>query len=167
MTALGMQWPGPKSRKFKDDSRIPTPAIPVMDTSRLLNLRSLHPCFHYKDRSDLPLLCKAPHTPNANFYCPEMLSVSFISQNCSTLTQYVGNPSRKSVIRDGCLGNNPETNVSSICKMITESTDCGLFEGVVVAYIDMLEYAFPVEEFRCFSRLIKAFGGLSDVNKSR
>ncbi|KAH7550451.1 hypothetical protein JRO89_XS13G0194200 [Xanthoceras sorbifolium] len=56
---------------------------------------------------------------------------------------------------------------SNVGKTIRGLTDDGLFEDTIRVYLKMLEYGFQAEEFKFFPCLIKAFGGLCDVEKVR
>jgi pentatricopeptide repeat protein len=58
-------------------------------------------------------------------------------------------------------------DVSKVNRMIKECTEDGFFEDAIRVYLDFIECGFPVEEFRFFPCLIKAFGGLYDVNKGK
>ncbi|OMO67700.1 hypothetical protein COLO4_30027 [Corchorus olitorius] len=52
-------------------------------------------------------------------------------------------------------------------KLILEFTEHGLFEDAIRVYLGMLQSGFQVQDFKFFPCLIKAFGGLSDVKRSR
>jgi len=85
-------------------------------------------------------------------------------QNCSTSVQFQENSSKKSVVKSGSLENQTLNSVSSANKLIREYVDDGLFENAVRVYLRIIECGFPPGEFRFFPCLIKAFGGLSDLD---
>ncbi|XP_050258184.1 pentatricopeptide repeat-containing protein At2g03380, mitochondrial-like [Quercus robur] len=87
-------------------------------------------------------------------------------QNCSTSIQFQENPSQKSIVKTHLLHNQPSNSVSSASKLIKECVDDGLFENAIRVYLKMFECdGFQAEKFRFFPCLIKAFGGLGDVDK--
>ncbi|KAL5816283.1 hypothetical protein ACOSQ3_024661 [Xanthoceras sorbifolium] len=94
--------------------------------------------------------------------------VSSTSQNnCFTSSHFEQNPSQKLLNLHGFSSNNSVVDVSSVGKTIRGLTDDGLFEDAIRVYLKMLEYGFQAEEFKFFPCLIKAFGGLCDVEKVR
>ncbi|XP_048330063.2 pentatricopeptide repeat-containing protein DOT4, chloroplastic [Ziziphus jujuba] len=82
-------------------------------------------------------------------------------------TRYQENPSRKSVLRHGFMWDGSIIDVSSSGKLVKEYVDDGRHEDAVQVYVKMLECGIPVEEFRFFPMLIKAFGAISDIEKVR
>lgn len=97
---------------------------------------------------------------------PSVVSSTF-QNNSFTSLHFVQNPSRKLVDENGFLSDKRVLDVSSVGYMIKEFADSGLFEDAIRVYVNMLEYGFPFDEFRFFPCLMKAFGGLCDVEKAR
>lgn len=58
-------------------------------------------------------------------------------------------------------------SVSSANNAISEHTENGLFDNAIRVYLKILDDGVPVEKFRFFPSLIKAFGGLCDIDKGR
>jgi pentatricopeptide repeat protein len=102
----------------------------------------------------------ALHSKRASSLC---YSIKF--QNCSTSIQFQENPSQKSIFESRYLYNQSLNSVFSDSKLIKEFVDDGLFENAIRVYLRMLECGFQPEKFRFFPCLIKAFGGLGDVDK--
>lgn len=100
-------------------------------------------------------------------YSKTTTSISCSFQNSFTSLQLRDNPCQKSNCTIGFLSNKLVIDVSSVNDMIKECTDGGLFEDAIRLYINLLEFGFPVEEFQFFPSLVKAFGGLGDVNKGK
>ncbi|KAJ7945874.1 pentatricopeptide repeat-containing protein, mitochondrial [Quillaja saponaria] len=75
--------------------------------------------------------------------------------------------SRRPIVKAGFSWNRSLPNIEDANNTIREYVDDGLFENAVMLYLKMLEYGSPVEHYRFFPTLIKAFGGLSDVKKGR
>ncbi|KAJ6765260.1 hypothetical protein OIU74_024024 [Salix koriyanagi] len=95
---------------------------------------------------------------------------TFIScslQNNATSLRLAENPSEKSTYSRGLLTTKSVMDVSKVNRIIKECTEDGFFEDAIRVYLDFIECGFPVEEFRFFPCLIKAFGGLHDVNKGK
>ncbi|KAF8399717.1 hypothetical protein HHK36_015587 [Tetracentron sinense] len=95
-------------------------------------------------------------------------SISFNStfQNCNS-SKFEDTHLRKSVIESGFSKNQSVTDLSWVNGIIREYTEDGLFDDAIKVYLEMMNYGLPVEEFYSFPCLIKAFGGLSDVEKGR
>ncbi|KAF9671566.1 hypothetical protein SADUNF_Sadunf12G0060800 [Salix dunnii] len=95
---------------------------------------------------------------------------TFIScslQNNATSLRLAENPSEESTYSRGLLTTKSDMDVSKVNRIIKEYTEDGFFEDAIRVYLDFIECGFPVEEFRFFPCLIKAFGGLYDVNKGK
>ncbi|KAK9278027.1 hypothetical protein L1049_027584 [Liquidambar formosana] len=109
------------------------------------------------------------NTLNHVLYSTRAPSISCNSkfQNFSCSLQFQNNSFQESIVKDKFLFDQPKINVSLGGKMIKEYTDDGYFDDAIRIYIEMLEYGVPVGEFRFFPCLIKAFGGLCDVEKGR
>lgn len=126
-----------------------------MDALGLLYSNSLHMCGHC---NVYPSSIKV--TPIANSYSilrstikSELDSSSF-QFNCFSTTHFEQRKSRK-----------PLSDVQLVGTMIKKLTDDGLYDDAIKVYIEMLEYGFQADEFKFFPCVIKAFGGLCDVEK--
>lgn len=93
--------------------------------------------------------------------------ISCSLQNNATSIRLAEKPSEKSIYSRGFLTTKSVMDVSKVNRMIKECTEDGFFEEAIRVYLDFIECGFPVEEFRFFPCLIKAFGGLYDVNKGK
>ncbi|KAK0586059.1 hypothetical protein LWI29_000299 [Acer saccharum] len=142
-----------------------------METVGLLHSNSLHMYSHYKDRNNLFMSSFKVTLISPSYYglCstkkPSLVS-STSQKNCFT-SHFEQNPSQKSKPEHGFSSNSHVVDVSSVGKMIRGLTDDGLFEDAIRVYLKILEYGFQADEFRFFPCLIKAFGGLCDVEKAR
>lgn len=96
-------------------------------------------------------------------------SVSFTSKFHTfwSKSQFLENPSRKSISRSGFSMSCSRVDVISAGELIKGCVEGGNCEDAIVIYVKMLELGLPVEEFQFFPMLIKAFGGLSDIGKAR
>ncbi|KAK3225042.1 hypothetical protein Dsin_004904 [Dipteronia sinensis] len=143
-----------------------------METVGLLHSNSLHMYSHYKDQNNLFMSSYKVTLISPSYYglCstkkPSLVS-STSQKNCFTSSHFEQNPSQKSKPEHGFSSNSPVVDVSSVGKMIRELTDNGLFEDAIRVYLKSLEYGFQADEFKFFPCLIKAFGGLCDVEKAR
>ncbi|KAK8686770.1 hypothetical protein V6N13_125788 [Hibiscus sabdariffa] len=123
-----------------------------METMKLFNHNSFH---LQKDQPKLQLFSTVPlYYKNVSFltkpsYC--------IYSNSQTQFTPLENPSQKPQNKVGFSSN----------KLIMEFTEHGLFEDAIRVYVRMLEDGFQVQDFNFFPRLIKSFGGLSDVKRSK
>uniref|UniRef100_A0A6N2MPW0 DYW domain-containing protein n=1 Tax=Salix viminalis TaxID=40686 RepID=A0A6N2MPW0_SALVM len=88
-------------------------------------------------------------------------------QNNSNSLRLAENPSEESTYSRRLLTTKSVVDVSKVNRIIKEYTEDGCFEDAIRVYLDFIECGFPVEEFRFFPCLIKAFGGLYDVKKGK
>ncbi|KAI9174680.1 hypothetical protein LWI28_021135 [Acer negundo] len=139
-----------------------------MEIVGLLHSNSLHMYSHYKDQYNLfkVTLISPGYYGLCNTKKPSLVS-STSQKNCFTSSDFEQNPSQKSKPEHGFSSNSHVVDVSSVGKMIRGLTDDGLFEDAIRVYLKMLEYGFQADEFKFFPCLIKAFGGLCDVEKAR
>ncbi|KAL5736918.1 hypothetical protein ACOSP7_031372 [Xanthoceras sorbifolium] len=141
-----------------------------METVGFLYPKSLHTYGHCTDQNDLFMSSfkVSQLSPNVLGSTKKPSRVSSTSQNnCFISSHFEQNPSQKLLNLHGFSSNNSVVDVSSVGKTIRGLTDDGLFEDAMRLYIKMLEYGFQAEEFKFFPCLIKAFGGLCDVEKAR
>ncbi|EXC12968.1 hypothetical protein L484_016898 [Morus notabilis] len=77
-------------------------------------------------------------------------------------------PSPESMSTLGVLSSNQSTmDFSMSGDLIKDHVDSGFPEDALKVFVKMLECGFPLDEFRFFPVLIKAFGVISDVEKVR
>lgn len=109
------------------------------------------------------------HTFNHAFYSTKTPSNScnFKYRNCSSSLQCQWTPFQKPISKSRLLINQHRIDVVLVNKLIKEYTDDGCFDDAIKVYIEMLDYGLSVEQFQFFPPLIKAFGGLRDIEMSR
>lgn len=98
---------------------------------------------------------------------PGLVSFSSKFHTFCSKVQFLQNPSRKSILGRGLSRDSSLDEVLSAGQLIKEYVEDGNCKDAITIYVKMLEFGLPVEEFRFFPCLIKAFGGLSDVGKAR
>ncbi|XVE54956.1 hypothetical protein DITRI_Ditri03aG0122700 [Diplodiscus trichospermus] len=112
---------------------------------------------HSTDKKQLPIFSTVPlHSKNVSFM-KEPSSVSSNSQTLFSSLNFLENPSQELQNKHGVSRN----------KLIMEFTEHGLFEDAINVYLRMLQNGLQVQDFNFFPCLIKAFGGLSNVKRSR
>lgn len=122
----------------------------------------------HTDQTYLPRASKVfHHYLGHDFYSKRVSSLHCVSKvkQCSASIQFRENPHQESITKSGALDNQYLNGNSSDHKSIREYVNDGLFENAIKVYIGMIEFGFPAEQFRFFTSLIKAFGGLSDRGK--
>ncbi|PQP94075.1 putative pentatricopeptide repeat-containing protein [Prunus yedoensis var. nudiflora] len=95
---------------------------------------------------------------------PCLVSFSSKFHTFCSKVQFLQNPS---ILGRGLSRDSSLDEVLSAGQLIKEYVEDGNGEDAITIYVKMLEFGLPVEEFRFFPCLIKAFGGLSDVGKAR
>ncbi|KAJ4712325.1 Pentatricopeptide repeat-containing protein [Melia azedarach] len=143
-----------------------------METVGLLHSHSLQMYRYWADQHNLFMpSVKVTQFSSSCFLVDGRRKLSVVSSayqnNSLTSSYFVQNPSPKLTTEHGFSSDKPVLDVSTVGNMIKEFTDGGLFEDAIRVYVNMLEYGFPIDEFRFFPCLIKAFGSLCDVEKAR
>ncbi|KAK6261181.1 hypothetical protein QUC31_006997 [Theobroma cacao] len=128
-----------------------------MEAMNLFNRHSFNIQRQSKDQENLRLFSGLPHYPKNVSFIKRPFSVSSNSQTFFTSLNFPENPSQKPQNQHGFSRN----------KLIMEFTEHGLFEDAIRVYLGMLQNGFQVQDFKFFPCLIKAFGGVSDVKRSR
>ncbi|KAE8729966.1 hypothetical protein F3Y22_tig00003041pilonHSYRG00374 [Hibiscus syriacus] len=125
-----------------------------MEAMKLFNHHSFHLQNHSMGQPKLQLSSTAPlGLKNVSF----IKTSSSISSKPQTQFASLENPSQKPQNKGGFSSN----------ELIMEFTEHGLFEDAIMVYVRILQDGFQVQDFKFFPCLIKSFGGLSDVKRSR
>ncbi|XVF54121.1 hypothetical protein PTKIN_Ptkin05aG0155600 [Pterospermum kingtungense] len=128
-----------------------------MEAMKLFNHHSFNLHNHSTDQRKLPLLSTVPlFSKNVSF----IRKRSSVSSNVETLfssINFLENPSHKPQNKRGV----------SMDNLIMKFTEQGFFKDAISVYLRMLRNGLQVQYFKFFPCLIKAFGGLSEVKRSR